>query len=99
MTIDELEALFEKHSETIGTLSKPTASPNVEFYGRADLSAFMLLNRLVPEGGDIVAGAEHDKIWLGVNLEKLAAVATEADVENLVAWGVFIDEDSLAMFA
>jgi hypothetical protein len=70
---------------------------------RPDLCAFLLLERLVPgrKGGDIIGSAEHDQIWLDVNIEKLSAVASDADICTLVRCGVRYDSefDSLAMFA
>lgn len=69
---------------------------------RPDLCAFLLLDKLAPEtSGDIVCAAEHDKIYLEVDMEKLAVNATREDILTLVRCGVFIDqEDSgLVMFA
>lgn len=69
---------------------------------RADLHAFLLLDKLCPShrGFDIVSGAEHDEIWLDVEPEKLAKVATEQQIIELIRCGVRYDEDtdSLAMF-
>jgi hypothetical protein len=68
--------------------------------GRPDVRAFTLLDRLVPGTRDMVASAEHDRIWLDVDLEKLAAVATVDDIIVLIQCGVLYDdeEDSLYMF-
>ncbi|MFI5297265.1 MAG: hypothetical protein ACHREM_04140 [Polyangiales bacterium] len=68
---------------------------------RPDLCAFLLLERLVPGDKDIVSAAEHDEIWLAVEVEQIAAVATEDDIRTLVRCGVRFDDDneSLAMFA
>lgn len=67
---------------------------------RRDLHAFMLLDRLVPGEKDIVGCAEHDEIWLEVDPEELAKVATEEQIIELIRCGVRYDEDteSLAMF-
>lgn len=70
---------------------------------RADLHAFMLLDRLFPrpEGrGDIVSAAEHDEIFLGVDPDELDEVATEDQMLELIRCGVRCDSstDSLAMF-
>lgn len=103
MTVDELEAAFDAnediHSKFDGVLDDRRLS------NRPDLCAFLLLDRLVPRQQpgyrDIVAGAEHDIIYLSVSLEDLAAVATADDVTTLRRCGVFVDTeaDSLAMFA
>ncbi len=69
---------------------------------RADLHAFLLLDELVPgEKRDIVACAQHDEIWLGVDTDKLAGVITEEQVRELIRCGVRFDAstDSLCMFA
>jgi len=69
---------------------------------RPDLHAFLLLDRLLPgKKGNMVAAAQHDKIWLDTDCERLAEVATEADILTLVRCGVMYDDDyeSLAMFA
>lgn len=69
-------------------------------HARPDLCAFLLLDRLVPGSTDMIACAEHDEIWLEVDVEKLAAVATEDELLTLVRCGVRYDGDvdSLAMF-
>ena len=65
---------------------------------RADLHAFLLLDELVPGARDIVACAEHDEIYLDVDLRDLAKVATEEQVIELVRCGVRVDEHGLCMF-
>ena len=67
---------------------------------RPDLCAFLLLDKLVPGTKDMIPCAEHDEIWLAVDIDALGAVATEADVLTLVRCGVRYDRstDSLAMF-
>jgi hypothetical protein len=70
-----------------------------------DIAAFLLLETLVPSlpekqrGYDIVECAEHDQIWLSTDVDKLAEVATEADIITLLRCGVFYDDTgSLSMF-
>jgi len=68
---------------------------------RPDLCAFILLDKLVPQPThDIIGSAEHDEIFLDVDCDKLAIVATEADIITLIRCGVRYDHeyDSLAMF-
>lgn len=69
---------------------------------RPDLHAFLLLDSLVPteRETDMVACAEHDEIWLGIDPEELSAVASEEQILELVRCGVRYDADveSLAMF-
>lgn len=97
MTTDHLISLFTKHEDEFLEHDR-IASP---LSRRADLHAFILLDRLVPGPRDMVAAAEHDQIWLDVSLEDLAASAiTEEQVVELVRCGVMVDEDtdSLSMF-
>lgn len=67
---------------------------------RPDIHAFLLLDKLVPGDSDMVSAAEHDKIWLNVQVEELAKVATEEQIIELIRCGVRLDSstDSLAMF-
>lgn len=67
---------------------------------RPDLCAFLLLHKLVPGQSDMVAAAGHDEIYLEVNVEKLAAAATPADILTLVRCGVMFDRETegLSMF-
>lgn len=97
MTPEELYAAFERHSETDFLKFDRVVANAVD---RADLHAFMLLNELVPGTRDIVSLAGHDEIWLGVSTERLAAVATDDIVLELVRCGVRYDNDVdlLAMF-
>lgn len=67
---------------------------------RPDIHAFILLNDLLPDTRDMVCAAEHDQIWLDVDLEKLAEVAAVEHIRQLEACGVHYDSsyDSLYMF-
>ena len=69
---------------------------------RADLCAFLLLDKLVPSErpNDIVLCSEHDEIWLDIDAEKLNAVATDDDILFLTRCGVGYDSDrdALSMF-
>jgi len=68
---------------------------------RPDLCAFLRLHELVPgKSHDMVAAAEHDEIYLDVEPDKLAEVATQEDIVYLTRCGVRYDTslDSLAMF-
>ncbi len=77
------------------------ARPRIGPTKRRDLNAFLLLERILPGEGDMVSGAEHDEIFLGVDLEEFAKVATEEDVKNLIRCGVRFDDyrEGFAMFA
>lgn len=97
MTVPQMSAAFGWFRDTdkrgwAGVTSRRSSRP--------DIHAFVLLNELVPGTEDMVSVAEHDKIWLSVSPEQLAAVATDDIVLELVRCGVCYDNGvhSLAMF-
>lgn len=98
MEVEELKALFEKHDDDYGKFDQVVnpVSP------RKDICAFMMLNAAVPpdKSEKMVAAAEHDVIYLDVDLEELAKVATEDLIHDLVRCSVMLDEqfDCLSMF-
>jgi hypothetical protein len=69
---------------------------------RPDICAFLKLHELVPmkPDRDMVAAAEHDEIYLEVEPDALAEVATQEDIVYLHRCGVRLssETDSLAMF-
>lgn len=68
---------------------------------RADLHAFMVLDKLVPEHGDIISASEHDEFYLSIDCDELAKVLTMGEARDLSRCGVRYDEgfDCLCMFA
>jgi len=94
MTVEEMQEILDGlDGQNIDLSDSPT--------GPRDLAMFNLLNRLVPSTQNIVGAAEHDTIYLAVDVEKLLEVATVADIKLLAANGVMYEEstDSLFMFA
>ncbi len=96
MTIDELETTFERHADAgeyiqFERIEKPR-------HPRPDICAFLMLHDLLPGTRDMVSAAEHDEIWLDIDLEALAAVVTDSIVRDLVRCGVHLSDDRLAMF-
>lgn len=92
-----LEEVFEKYENESGKFDR-IENPSTT---RHDLFAFLLLDALLPSSNeDIVACAEHDQIWLDIDLEKFAEIATEDDIVNLMRCGVWLDAytGSLSMF-
>jgi len=67
---------------------------------RPDLHAFLLLESLVPGTTDMVSAAEHDQIYLDVDVEELAEKATEDQLRDLSRCGVMHsgEYDCLMMF-
>lgn len=94
MTRYELRELFEKHNDEFLKFERVETKRS----RRADLHGFILLDELVPGDRDILAGAEHDEVYLSIDVDDLAAVVTEAQVIELVRCGVRCDGDGLCMF-
>jgi hypothetical protein len=98
MTMDELADTFDNDDEThFNNIPVP-----LRLSTRRDLCAFLILEQLIPgKTADIISCAEHDEIWLDVDLEALAAVIDEPTINALRACGVFYDKenDSLSLFA
>lgn len=101
MTLEErFEAANEEHHkfDRIPKRDRPSR--------RADLCAFIRLDKLVPEpaagyGADsIISCSEHEVIYFGIDPETLNKVATDEDILYLVRCGVWYDSelDSLSMF-
>jgi flagellar motor switch protein FliG len=66
---------------------------------RADLHAFILLDKLLPSERDIdiIGGADHDEIYLSIEPEELLKVATKDQLLDLHRCGVR-DNNGLCMF-
>lgn len=94
--MEDIKAVFEKYGEDY--LDFPAVADKMS--KRADLHAFMLLDQLLPEGGDIVSAAEHDEIFLDIELDDLAKTSiTEDQVRDLVRCGCRVsDWDGLCLF-
>lgn len=91
-----LSEVFEKHSKEYLKDENITQ----KLHKRLDVCAFLILDNLVPAEGDMITATEHDQIFLDVDLEQLAEVATEEDIANLIRCGVRLcsEYDSLCMF-
>jgi len=93
-----IQETFDKFENEVGEF-KNIKSPK---HSRPDICAFLILDALCPVNSSqkIIASATHDEIFLQVNCEELAAVATEEDILDLVRCGVLYSEiyDSLFMF-
>lgn len=102
MTLKQMIALFKRDDgvEYDEFLKDENIAKDRRLHRRA---AFLLLGQKVPSknGEDIVSAAEDDQIFLATDPKKLAKVATEEDILDLIRCGVMYDEsnDCLAMFA
>lgn len=98
MTGDELRSLMRDYGET----DEPHKFERilVKFTNRPDLHAFILLDKILPSNRDIISAAEHDEIYLDVDIDELAKVITHEQVLELVRCGISYDgyNDSLYSF-
>ena len=93
-----LEEVFEKYSDDGDEFLKFDRVEN-PLSTRPDLCAFLLLDKLLPlSNRDMISDASHDQIYLEVDCEELAKVATEEDIITLIRCGVILSEDYLYMF-
>jgi len=96
MTTEKLDAFFDEHSEEFRKFDRIERKLST----RPDLHAFLLLDKLAGGNSNIVANADHDAIYLDIDVEKLLEVTTEGDLIELYRCGVvYSDEyESLLMF-
>lgn len=92
--IENLEEVFEKHDDEFIKFDRVKN----KLSSRPDIHAFILLNQLVPGTSDMVSASEHDEIFLDIDVEELAKVATEGQVIDLIRCGVRLGDYGLAMF-
>jgi hypothetical protein len=94
--IEDIHEAFEECEDEFGKFER-VENP---LHPRPDICAFMMLHAMLGGSGDMVCGAEHDEIYLDVDAEKFAAVATKEQVRDLRRCGVMwsSDSDSLSMF-
>jgi len=105
---DPIDVLFERHKDEFLKFDRVT-EPRCS---RPDLHAFIRLHELVQSAADadyearnkhkadIISGAEHDQIWLSVDIDRFREVMTDELVIELSRCGVFYDTDinCLSMF-
>jgi len=95
MSREELEHLFKKHHDKFLNFHD-VVNPRSR---RPDLNAFLLLDSLLPNGRDIIGGADHDVVYLSINPARLAEVVSEDQVIELIRCGVRLEPNGLEMFA
>ena len=95
--IKDIKAEFAKNSDEYLKFDNIT---ECKPYPVRDMCAFHLLHCLSPSHSDMIMGAEHDKIYLRVSPQKLAKIATPAQILYLQRCGVIYDysSDCLTMF-
>lgn len=92
-----LKEVFKKHADEYLQF-KRIDQPR---HQRPDVCAFLMLHDLVPGDGDMVSCSEHDEFFLAVDCAKLAIVATDEQIRDLVRCGVRYSSEyhCLSMFA
>lgn len=83
----DIESMFEKFRAESSNFDRVALKP----CKRPDLCAFILLDTLLPGNQDIISASEHDEIYLNIDINELAKVATEQDILTLVRCGVRYD--------
>lgn len=94
--INNLAEVFEKFDDEYLKFE----DIKTQLSSRRDLHALMLLDKLCPgeySSDSIVGGAEHDEIYLNIDIAALEAAAEESDILDLIRGGVRYDEDGDAL--
>ena len=96
MTLQQLVKTFEKYGDEYIQFK----SVENKLSRRPDMHTFILLDKLLPGDGkfDLITAAEHDQIWIGIEPEALARVATEEIIRDLVRCGVSFNEEDESLF-
>jgi len=93
----QIDEFFEKHSDEFIEFDRVKNKKSTH----RDLHAFILLNEIAPsEKMKMVAGADHDIIWLATDLVTLSEKATDEQLIELCRCGVHLDSENecLAIF-
>ncbi len=90
----QVQEWFKEHSSEYFEFER--VEPKL--HRRRDIHAFLLLDSLQPADRDIVAGADHDEIYLGTKVDEIAPKLTSDIVRDLVRCGVRYDGDGFKMF-
>jgi hypothetical protein len=89
VTQEEIEQFFEDNNDDFLKFEL-VENPRSK---RPDLHAFLLLEELVPGDKDILDAAEHDEVWLSIELSELEGKITEEQLLELIRCGIRCDED------
>ncbi len=92
-SISEIEYLFSWFAENSSSVDR------IVIKGRSDLFAFNLLGSLVEGSGCIIAAAEHDIIYLNIQVNQLVGKITKYQIGQLKECGIRVGSDGvLEMF-
>ena len=97
LTLEERFDAFEDEDLDFKQIAQP-------LHRRRDICAMMLLDQLLPApdpGDDIIAGADHDIVYLEGDTEELNERITDDQIRDLIRCGIFYsgEHDGLVMFA
>jgi len=102
MTTEELSEFYDEHKDEFLHFERVED----KITNRPDLHAFLRLDKLLPNADpvgrgadDIVSGADHDVIYIGIDVEELLAVATDDQLIELYRCGIFYSEDNDALIS
>ncbi len=89
MNRDTLIELFDKYLEAV----KLCAFDSVEnkYSQRADLHAFILLDKIFPDNKDLIVRSDSYSIYFGIDIDEISKVITEEQIDELVKCGVSYD--------
>ena len=88
MHIKEVERLFIKHADEYLNF-KHVVKPRSK---SRNLHGIMLLDSLIPFGeGNFLSGAEHDEVYLDVDVEALSEKLSEDLIVELIRSGITLD--------
>jgi hypothetical protein len=98
MNSKQLKELINQHCENLQGCKFELVENKLS--QRADLHAFILMDRILPTNLNIISSARHKEIWFNINVDDFAAVVTEDEVLELVRCGISYDGqyDCLYMF-
>lgn len=106
MTIDEMFERANNISENIRIGAFESLPDHLKFHKRKDISGFLLLDKIcarIPDNNEsqsFISASEHDVVYLSVDVQKIAEVITEEEIQALIASGILFSshEDCLFRF-
>lgn len=105
MTRDEMLEIYNEYAESSKFDNFENMPDEDKLHIRADLHAFLLLDKIymrIPSKSKddrMIRAAEHDAIYLSIDLDNIAEVITKDEIISLAKAGVsFSDYDGLYMF-
>ena len=100
MTENQLEELFEKHSEDEYLEFERIQNPK---HTRRDICAMLIIHEIQSRNESqrqdtMISWAGHEEIYLDVNVEEISEYITEEEIIDLIRCGVRLEESNFAMF-